>query len=71
MPVVLVDQRVDPPLGFVRFSREVFVSDLYQDAPVVSLLPEGRCEVVEIVPGTSDLLSRTEKAHPLLQVGQL
>ncbi len=66
VPIVFVDKRVDPPLRFVRFSREVFVSHLYQGAPLLLLLPQGRCEVVEIVPGASDLLSRTEKAHPLL-----
>jgi hypothetical protein len=33
-------------------------------------LPKRRYEVVEVVPGANDLLSWTEEAHPLLEIGQ-
>ena len=69
MPIAFVDQRVDPPLSFVRFSRQVFVSHLYQDALVVPSLPQKRYEAIELVPGASDLLSWTEEAHAFLEVG--
>jgi hypothetical protein len=59
IPIALVDQRVDPPLRFIRFSCEVFVSHLYQDALVAPSLPEGRYEGIELVPGASDFISRT------------
>ena len=66
-----VEQGVDPPLGFVRFSCEVFVGYLRRYASAEPLLDEIGLEAIYVVPNAVDLLARPKEGDPLLEVAQL
>ena len=53
-----VEQRVDVPLGFVRFFCKVFVSHLHRYAVTEPLLDEVRIEAIDVIPNAADLLAR-------------
>jgi len=66
-----VEQGVDPPLGFVGFSCEVFVGHLRRYAVAEPLLDEIGLETIDMIPQAADLLARAEEGNPLLEVAQV
>jgi hypothetical protein len=63
----LVRQGVDPPLGCVRFSREVLVAHLDRYTFMMPLLLEIQYETVEMIPETANLLTWSEEGIPSLR----
>jgi hypothetical protein len=66
-----VQQGVDPPFGYVCFSREVFVAHLYRYSFMMPLLLEIQYETVEMIPETANRLTWSEERYPLLEVALL
>jgi hypothetical protein len=62
-----VEQGVDPTLGFVRFSCEVFVGYLRRYALAEPLLEEVGPEAIYVVPNAVDLLARPKEGNPSLR----
>jgi hypothetical protein len=63
-----VEQGVDPPLGCVRFPREVFIVYFHRYPFVQAPLIEIGDQVIQAVPEAADLLAGSEERYPFSEV---
>jgi hypothetical protein len=63
-----VEQGVDPPLGCVRFPREVFIVHFHRYPFVQAPLIEIGDQVIQAVPEAADLLAGSEERYPFSEV---